>query len=49
MGMEYFDKYEIYENAEKIGSQAIELLDVRIVNGRNGFGDRSRSNDATNP
>ena len=28
MGMEYFDKYEIYANANRIGSQAIELLDA---------------------
>ncbi len=28
MGMEYFDKYEIFANADRIGSQAIELLDA---------------------
>ena len=28
MGMEYFDKYEILANANRIGEQAIELLDA---------------------
>jgi len=28
MGMEYFDKYEIFANADRIGSQAIELLNA---------------------
>jgi predicted Zn-dependent protease len=28
MGMEYFDKYEIYSNANRIGEQAIELLNA---------------------
>ena len=28
MGMEYFDKYEIFANANRIGEQAIELLDA---------------------
>ena len=28
MGLEYFDKYEIMANANRIGEQAIELLDA---------------------
>tara|TARA_B100001250_G_scaffold306673_1_gene268550 strand:+ start:4301 stop:5743 length:1443 start_codon:yes stop_codon:yes gene_type:complete len=28
MGLEYFDKYEIYANANRIGEQAIELLNA---------------------
>jgi|TARA_B110000438_G_scaffold25328_1_gene23679 predicted Zn-dependent protease len=28
MGMEYFDKYEIFANADRIGAQAVELLDA---------------------